>query len=135
MYVLIFGSRHFRALYKIDHDIRALSLKGDVTIIAGGDEIGKPDNLGVDWFAMQQAKAYGMPNLEFKPDPMTPSPARYHIRNNQMLDMLQWSHGDHALAYWDGESPGTRSMIDKCLERHIDVRVTFDARPEQLTLV
>jgi len=134
VYVLVFGSRYFKAQYKIDRAIRELSLKGDVTIIAGGDEIGKPQGLGVDWFAIQQARLYGMPNLEFKPDMLTPSPARYHIRNDKMLEMLKWDHGDHALAFWDGESRGTKSMIDKCLARAIDVRVTFDAVQEQLLL-
>src|SRR5215472_9882642 len=47
-------------------------------------------------------------------------PARYdlhgkaapHVRNDQMLD-----HADRVIAFWDGESRGTKSVIDKARKR------------------
>ena len=56
--------------------------------------------------------------LTFPPDPSVPSPQRFHLRNDQMLD-----RADLVLAFHDGESRGTASVIAKARKRGITVEV------------
>ena len=53
-------------------------------------------------------------------------PARYdehgkaapHVRNDQML-----AQADRVIAFWDGKSRGTKSVIDKARKRGLEVEV------------
>lgn len=50
----------------------------------------------------------------YAPDASRPSPQRYHERNDAMLD-----RADYVIAFWDGKSRGTRSVLRKVDERRI----------------
>lgn len=57
--------------------------------------------------------------------PAYPFPAYFHMRNDQMLNELP----DIVLAYWDGKSSGTKSVIDKARRQGLWLRVRQEALP------
>ena len=67
---------------------------------------------GADEIAHDVARDYEMAVEVYSPDRARPSPQRYHERNDEML-----SKADHVIAFWDGKSRGTRSVIKKAVQR------------------
>lgn len=67
---------------------------------------------GADEIAHDVAQDYEITVEVFSPDRGRPSPQRYHERNDEML-----SKADHVIAFWDGKSRGTRSVIKKAAQR------------------
>lgn len=67
---------------------------------------------GVDAWTKIACEITGHGYVPYPPDKSLPSPQRFHERNNRMLD-----DADEVLAFWDGESPGTKSVIRKARER------------------
>ena len=80
-------------------------------VIHGGAE-------GADSVAEEVARELGILTDVRRPDLSRPSPQRYHERNDRMLDEC-----DFVLAFWDGKSPGTKSVIDKAKRRKIPHKV------------
>jgi len=76
------------------------------------------DARGVDRIAHFHAVFTGRDVRRFWPANNIPSPRKYHARNDQMLD-----EADLVLAFWDGKSRGTASVIRKARERGIPVEV------------
>lgn len=54
----------------------------------------------------------------YAPNAGRPSPQRYHERNDAMLDQA-----DYVIAFWDGKSRGTASVLKKARERGIPYEV------------
>ena len=78
-----------------------------ITIISGGAK-------GVDQMAQQAAREYGFDFVLFKPyhliDPTVEySPKYFFTRNKQIAD-----NADLVVAFWDGESSGTRHIVEYC---------------------
>ncbi len=74
-------------------------------IVSGGAK-------GVDQAAKQVAKELGIPFREFLPDYATFGKRAPLVRNDQIIN-----HADMVLAFWDGESHGTKYVIGECLKR------------------
>lgn len=120
--VVVVGSRNFRNLKKVDDRLYEFVLTNrNVTIRSGGA-------YGVDQRAIEAAKKYGLPH----DDPFLPAfktvdkpydVGDYHRRNDKMID-----DPDVVLViiFWDGKSPGSRSVIKKCMDRGYDHEVHFD---------
>ncbi len=102
MKVAVIGSRNATA------DAARLILKhlpADVTeIVSGGAH-------GIDALAEDVAKSLSLPVKIFLPDYKTFGRQAPLFRNRQIID-----YADRVLAFWDGHSPGTRSVIGICLE-------------------
>ena len=81
------------------------------TIIEGGAK-------GADYYARTAANVLCLWTLTFKPDEARPSPQRYHERNDKMLELA-----DRVIAFWDGKSRGTKSVIEKARKHGIPVEV------------
>lgn len=93
-----------------------------MTIISGGAE-------GVDKYAIDIAKRCGVKtdDASYLPDMSSNyNVAQYHIRNDKLIH-----DADQVIAFWDGKSRGTESVIKKCLERHKNIQIIFDKAEEQ----
>lgn len=71
---------------------------------------------GVDTWTAEACARLGIEWEMFPPDVRQPSPARFHIRNDKMLD-----RAGLVLAVWDGVSTGTESVIEKARHRQIEL--------------
>lgn len=126
--IAVIGSRNYKRLDKIN--TRLTNLAGaifdasnkypfgdkEVTIISGGAH-------GVDKEAVRVAYLLQFKVHEFLPNmPKDGYDVReYHRRNDQILKAA-----DKVIAFWDGESKGTGSVIEKALAMRKDVEVIFD---------
>jgi hypothetical protein len=95
----------------------------DPIIVTGGqrkrvERNGELVYIGADYFAEQWAGWNWYLTRIFYPDKKFPSPQRFHIRNRKIIE-----HIDYLVAFWDGLSPGTKSMIDMAKERKIPLRI------------
>lgn len=113
MKVGVIGSREWT-----DYDVLKAALEGarPSVVLAGGAK-------GADDMAARWATETGIPLVLFKPyfllDPYAPYSVRhYFTRNKQIID-----NSDVVLAFWDGESPGTKWGINYAKKRgkHIEV--------------
>ncbi len=84
----------------------------------GIDEIVSGGAVGVDTLARDYARRHGLRLTEFLPDYETYGRAAPLRRNDEIID-----YADVVFAFWDGESHGTRYVIEKCREKGKRVRV------------
>lgn len=73
---------------------------------------------GIDSSAEEWANLFNVSTTVFEPDWDKHGKAAGPIRNAEMAE-----YGDALVAVWDGESRGTRSMIEKALDEGIEVYV------------
>lgn len=120
MIIAIIGSRGFKDMSKLEHKIQDIRYGGynpnEITIISGGAN-------GVDKTAIWLAEKFGLKtnDKDYLPDFKQGIPACYHIRNDKIIN-----DAHRIIAFWDGKSPGTKSVIEKALARRKDVEVVFD---------
>ena len=88
----------------------------DVEFVSGTARGG--DALGENF-----ADAYGYNVIQFKPDWKTYGRAAGPIRNQAMVDYIEESDNPVVIAFWDGQSKGTRSTIKYAQSKHIPVRI------------
>ncbi len=91
----------------------------------GTDEIVSGGARGVDTSAREYAKANGIRLTEFLPEYKRYGRSAPLRRNATIIQ-----HSDLVLAFWDGQSRGTKFVIDKCRELGVPVRV-FLQNPEE----
>ena len=72
---------------------------------------------GIDTCARNYAHAHGIKLTEFLPEYDKYGIRAPHIRNDLIID-----YADYVIAFWDGDSRGTYSVIDKC--RRLGRRLT-----------
>lgn len=108
MRLMVCGSRSWVDRWKVEDALWDLH---PAEIIHGGA-------VGADTLAHEVAQELKIPTLIYYPDYKRPSPQRYHERNDRML-----SECDFVLAFWDGKSTGTKSVIDKAERRGIPYRM------------
>jgi hypothetical protein len=112
MKIAIVGSRtwtdHLRIMAYID------ALPAGTIIISGGAQ-------GVDSIAAGYAEARGLSVVVFLPDWDRFGKSAGMIRNRQIVDAAQ-----EVVAFWDGESRGTKGTIDLALQaKHIKTVTVF----------
>lgn len=101
IYVGIIGSRKFPDLNMVREFVNGLDRNKHV-IISGGAN-------GVDSIAVDHAKFRGIDYKEYKPDYETYGKYKApHVRNDEIINA-----SDYIIAFWDGSSRGTKSVIDK----------------------
>lgn len=119
MRVIVCGSRGWKDRDQIAHILS--SLPGDTTIVHGAAR-------GADRLAGDVAERDCGFKVEQYPADWGKNPRRAgHIRNDVMLD----TDPDLVIAFWDGISRGTGSMIDKARKRGILVEVYTPEGAEQ----
>lgn len=109
MLVAIVGSRDFPRLELVGGKINALAVKAggasQLTIVSGGAR-------GVDEEAERYARSIGVQVIVFPADWDTYGKRAGYIRNHQIITVA-----DRVVAFWDGESKGTRYSIDLALAK------------------
>lgn len=106
MKVAIIGSRDFGRF-----DLSPYLPEGITEIISGGAT-------GVDTYAKQYAFDHNIKYTEFRP--------KYNlfgIRAPLLRNITIIEHAEKVIAFWDGKSPGTRFVIEKCLEKDIPLEI------------
>ena len=84
----------------------------------GTDEIVSGGARGIDSCAADYAKKSGLKLTEFQPDYKRYGRGAPLVRNRKIIE-----YADCVVAIWDGVSRGTKSVIDECRKKGIDVRV------------
>ncbi|ODU53095.1 MAG: hypothetical protein ABS98_01920 [Lysobacteraceae bacterium SCN 69-48] len=103
--VIVAGSRGFQDQARLDAGLdRILSSLDEPLIVSGGAD--GADTLG-ERYAMARWSGRVVPFLRYPAEWKRYAKAAGHVRNKQMA----WA-ASHLVAFWDGRSPGTKSMIE-----------------------
>jgi uncharacterized phage-like protein YoqJ len=97
--IAVIGSR------SLNVDVSSYIPKEATTIISGGAK-------GIDQCAAEYARKRGLELIEFRPDWRRYGRGAAFRRNDLIID-----NADVVLAFWDGESPGTRYQIEQARKR------------------
>jgi hypothetical protein len=114
--VAIVGSRHFPAMERVSEFVRGLPAGS--TVVTGGAS-------GVDAAAGRAARESGLglhklpPRMEEATDPGASAQ-----RNQRLIDAA-----DVLVAFWDGESAGTRKTVERALASGREVHVYLENSP------
>lgn len=100
MKVVIAGSRNFNNYDLVEKTIEKLGLEIDEVVYGGAN--------GADYLGLLWARKHKVKVKTFLAEWSVYSDAAGPLRNKQMAE-----YGDYLLAFWDGKSPGTRSMINE----------------------
>ena len=105
--IAVIGSRKFTDYEKLCEKLDGLMDPGGEVNLSGGAK-------GTDQLAQRYAQDRGHAFILFKPyhliDPQVDySPRYFFTRNKQIADNAEW-----VIAFWDGQSSGTRHMIEYC---------------------
>ena len=109
MKVAVIGSRHAPA--SVSRRILEELPFNVSEIVSGGAE-------GVDRLAERVADILGIPVRVFQPDYQRYGRRAPLVRNEQIVE-----YADQVLAFWDGESRGTQSMIECAKDENIPCTV------------
>ena len=113
--VIVAGSRNIRSkeavFQKLDILLSNKVKQEEIQIVSGGAR-------GVDQIGEEYAAARGFLCKRFSADWDTHGKRAGYLRNCQMAD-----NADALVAFWDGESPGTRHMIQTAKNSGLVVRV------------
>ncbi len=107
--IAIVGSRGFRALAAVRSYVAALP--AETIIVTGGAK-------GVDKAAEEAARAHGLEVIVHLPEWHIYGPKAGPIRNARIV-----RDADKLVAFWDGESHGTRNSIELARTKGIPVEV------------
>lgn len=106
MKVAVIGSRGLHV-----DDLRQYLPKETTEIVSGGAK-------GIDSDARAYAQAHGIPLKEFLPEYQ-----KYGRGAPLKRNLLIIEYADVVLAFWDGQSRGTKYVIDHCREMSVPVKV------------
>lgn len=116
--IIVAGGRDFsnydllsNKLISIQTEIWKNDIADDIEIVSGCAR-------GADTLAIKWAKEYSTPLKLFPADWETHKKAAGPIRNRQMGD-----YADALIAFWDGESRGTKHMIEYAQQKHLPVMI------------
>ena len=101
MKVAVVGSRGFENYSKLSRVLDKVHVVKPITLIVSGGAVGA-DSLSEKW-----AEENGIEILIFKPDWKKYGKRAGFIRNTQIVESA-----DTVVAFWDGESRGTKNSID-----------------------
>lgn len=110
--IIIAGSRSFTDYHKFKQIFSGLfPVVGYIQIVSGTAR-------GADQLGERYAEKWNIPLKRFPADWDKHGKAAGHIRNQEMAE-----YADVLVAFWDGESKGTKSMIDKALKEKLETHV------------
>lgn len=128
--IVVAGSREITSYSKVEDAILSESpydsspKQWDCEIISGGAN-------GVDSLAIRFARNYNLPYREF--DPKRPEETETEFSFNQYLNQSfilrneeMAEESDLLIAIWDGQSNGTRNMIEQMLDKGKPVKVVIE---------
>ncbi len=106
MRVAVIGSRGLTV-----DDLGKYLPEGTTEIVSGGAK-------GIDTCAREYAASHGIKLTEFLPEY-----AKYGRGAPLKRNITIIQNSDIVLAFWDGKSPGTKFVINKCGEMGVEVKV------------
>lgn len=107
----VIGSRSFK---NYDAMVECLSIFDNITeIVSGGAR-------GADSIAERYAETHAIPLTIYEADWFTYGKSAGVIRNKKIVD-----GSDVVVAFWDGESKGTKYTIDLCRKNRVPCHVVF----------
>ena len=106
--IIVAGSRSFNDYHKME-EVLSETVSPNCEIVSGGAR-------GADTLAKKYALEHNIPYKEFPADWNAFGNSAGIIRNKQMSE-----YGDALVSFWDGESKGSKNMIEnmKKLNKHI----------------
>ena len=110
MKYIIAGGRKFCDSVLMNRVLRKLLTRDDSVIVGGAPGA---DTLGQDWADYHQ--------LDY--EVMKANWSKYGKRAGVLRNAEMAEAGDALVAFWDGESKGTRHMIDTALSKGLEVHV------------
>lgn len=114
-YLIVAGGRDFNEYhiaYRGIHDT-IMEINDDVTIVSGCAK-------GADTIGEVYALTHDLPLIRFMADWKAHPKAAGPIRNAKMAEV-----GTDLLAFWDGESKGTKDMINKARNKGLNVTIIY----------
>lgn len=112
MKVIIAGSRTFdNYIMLLNRCSKILSQQEDIEIVSGGCE-------GADLLGERYAKHNGYKIHRFNADWATHGKKAGPMRNEQMA-----MFADALIVFWDGQSKGTKSMINIAKKYNLEIRI------------
>ena len=109
--VLVCGSRGWKNAQRVRDTLARLASESPIEVMHGGAE-------GADIAAYWTCLELGITARSFLPDYKTHGKSAPHVRNDRMLD-----RAGLVVAFWDGQSRGTKSVIAKAKRRGIPVLI------------
>ena len=114
MKLIVAGSRTLKIKKLIERQLNNLKSRyPELTVISGMAR--GPDRLSYNWAVEHNVAVIPMPADWKQYDKVAG-----HIRNEEMAKI-----GTHLLAYWDGYSPGTKSMISLASKYGLKTHVVY----------
>jgi hypothetical protein len=117
---IIAGSRGITDLDLLETIIKESGL--DISVVISGMAIGV-DTLGLIW-----AKKHNIPTIEMPADWNKYGKSAGYIRNTEMS-----KKADALICLWDGESRGTRNMIDLMEKKKSTFICVYDTKNKKIT--
>lgn len=117
--VIIAGSREFNDYQLLVSKLNKILINRlpDVEIVSGTAR-------GADKLGEQYALEYNLPIKQFPADWNTHGKKAGYLRNVEMA-----KYADACIVFWDGESKGTKHMIDIATKKELPLRVIKYNRP------
>ena len=115
--IIVAGSRDFtdkEKLYRVLNNYLS-HVKDKVEIVSGHCR-------GADMLGEQYAKDHNIPVVLFPADWNTYGKRAGYIRNKQMAEYAA-EDGGMLIAFWDGESKGTKMMVELAMKNGLTVHV------------
>jgi hypothetical protein len=98
-----------------------MALEGFLDIIVG--EIVTGDAKGVDTLAKEYAGTLNQEPKIFEADWARYAKAAGHKRNERLVRYLAAKENSHLVAFWDGQSTGTKNALGWCIYYHLPYTV------------
>lgn len=126
--VIICGSRHFKDYLTLKDKMDYFCFRFEnPVIITGANKTWDPGlgrYIGADFLGERWAHSHKYLVQRFHPDWEKYDKKAGPIRNRQMAEHASKGKGPgYCVAFWDGKSPGTKSMIDLAKKYKLRVRI------------
>lgn len=114
MKVIVAGSRTFTDYHLLKNTLLQFMLEHKIMI----EEIVSGTAKGADRLGEIFAEIYEIPIKKFIPDWETHGKSAGFKRNSEMAD-----YADMLVVFWDGESKGTKHMIDAAMKKGLLIKI------------
>jgi len=116
-FCLVVGSRLFQDYRKLEQTLDRLLRNQKKTVIVSGGSV------GTDRMAEEYARNRDLPMIIFQADPELPGKQADREKAERMNRFISKQSKRGVVAFWNGESPGTKHSLDHANKYHNDIRI------------